>query len=83
MDFKPTIIGVAEATHYLVGGTDVDDNFTALPALGDVVICNSLSSAKQLLRDNDMLEAQLTLQTPYDEMCGLPTSRVTHETVLL
>ena len=83
MDLKPTIVVVSEATHYLVGGTDADNNFTALPMLGDVVVCNSLLSAKQLLRDNDMLEVQLTLQTPYDEMCGLPTSKVTHQVILL
>ncbi len=79
MDFKPTIIGVADTTHYLVGVTDVDDNFTALPTFDDVVVCHSLSSAKQLLRENNMFEAQLSLQTPYDEMCGLPTSNVYHE----
>jgi len=81
MNIKPTIIGVADATHYLVGVTDTNDNFTALPTFGDVAVCDSLSSAKQLLRDNDIFHAQLTLQTPYDEMCGLPTSTVTHETV--
>lgn len=40
-DFKATIIGVVDSTHYLVGVTDVDDNFTALPELGDVVVCHS------------------------------------------
>lgn len=82
-NLKATIIGVADTTHYLVGVTDVDDNFTALPELSDVVVCHSLSSEKQLLRDNNMFEVQLTLQTPYDEMCGLPTSNVTHETMQL
>lgn len=83
MNVKPTIIGVADATHYLVGITDENDNFTALPDLEEVAICDSLLMAKQLLRDNHMFEAQITLQTAYDEMCGLPSSNVTHEIVQL
>ncbi len=81
MEFKPTIIGVAEATHYLVGATDAQDNFKALPALKEVAICGSLSQAKQLLRNNHVATATLTLQTAYDEMCGLPTSSATNQTI--
>lgn len=81
MQYKPTILGVADATHYLVGGTDVKDNFGALPQLGDVAVCYSLAAAKALLRENNVHVAQLTLQTAYDEMCGLPPSAATNETI--
>ena len=74
MAYQATILGTAESTHYLVGITDIDDNFVALPVLGDVIVCHSLYEAKQLLRKNKVKVAQLTLHTAYDEMCGLPTS---------
>lgn len=83
MEFKPTIIGVADATHYLVGATDIDNNFNALPELGGIVTFRSLSAAKALLRENNVRIAQLTLHTAYDEMCGLPTSTATHQTIFL
>ena len=54
MQCKPTILGVADARHYLVGATDNDNNFIALPCLHTVAMCNSLPLAKQLLRDNDI-----------------------------
>jgi predicted negative regulator of RcsB-dependent stress response len=81
MQLKPTIIGIAEGTHYLVGVTDAKDNFTALPALNEVAICASLSEAKQLLRNQRVDTAQLTLQSAYDEMCGLPSSSVVNQTI--
>lgn len=81
MEYKPTIIGIADATHYLVGVTDAKDNFTALPSLQDVSICTSLSEAKMLLRSHNVDTAQLTLQSAYDEMCGLPVSAVTNQTI--
>lgn len=81
MEYKPTIIGVADATHYLVGETDVKENFNALPQLGDIAVCSSLCAAKELLRQNNVFFAQLTLQTAYDEMCGLPPSAQTHEII--
>jgi hypothetical protein len=81
MEYKPTIIGIADSTHYLVGVTDSKDNFTALPSLQDVAICISLSEAKNLLKSHSVHTAQLTLQTAYDEMCGLPASATAHETI--
>lgn len=83
MGFKATIIGIADATHYLVGGTDDSGNFVALPVLGKVTICESLSLAKQLLRDNGFESAELTLQSAYDEMCGLPAGPPVSQTVEL
>jgi hypothetical protein len=83
MECKPTIMGIADATHYLVGGTDNDDNFIALPILGKVTICESLSLAKQLLRDNGFQSAELILQSAYDEMCGLPPGPPVSQTLAL
>jgi hypothetical protein len=83
MEGKPTIIGVADATHYLVGTTDIHDNFIALPQFNKIALCNSLSEAKQLLRDNNIYAVQLTLQTAYDEMCGLPSIAATKQSLQL
>lgn len=79
----PTIIGVADATHYLVGATNKQNDFIALPGLGDIAVCNSLSSAKQLLRDRNIHIADFTLETAYDEMCGLPFDSVATQTLHL
>ena len=81
IECTPTIIGIADATHYLVGGTDENGNFIALPQLGEVAVCKSLSLAKQLLRDQKFKSAELTLQSAYDEMCGLPAGPPVSETV--
>ena len=83
MDYKATILGVSDATHYLVGGTDSKGDFSALPQVGEVAVCQSIASAKQLLREHNVHVAQLTLQSAYDEMCGLPTSAVTNEILYL
>ena len=80
---KPTILGIADATHYLVGGTDDSGNFIALPQLGEVTVCHSLSSAKKLLRDKKFISAELTLESAYDEMCGLPAGPPVSQTVSL
>ncbi|RHW76963.1 hypothetical protein D1094_06260 [Colwellia sp. RSH04] len=83
MQLKPTIIGISEGIHYLVGVTDENENFSALPSLREIEVCHSLSGAKQLLRDHDITIAQLLLQTAYDEMCGLPDSPATVQTINL
>jgi len=49
MNYIPIIIGVAEATDYLVVGSDEEENFIALKELGGVDVCQSLYSAKILL----------------------------------
>jgi hypothetical protein len=81
MEYKPTIIGISDSTHYLVGLTDAKDNFTALTSLQDVAICTSLSEAKQLLKSHNVNTAQLTLQTAYDKMCGLSSPAASHQTI--
>ena len=83
MQCKPTILGVADARHYLVGATDSENNFIALPCLQTIAVCNSLPLAKQLLRDNNINVAQLTLESAYDEMCGLPTTTASTQTLYL
>lgn len=83
MAYIPTIIGVADATHYLVGSSDEKENFIALKELGSVVTCQSLCAAKKLLRENNNNSAKLTLQTAYDEMCGLPSSSATTQIINL
>lgn len=81
-DLTPTILSIAEATHYLVGTTDEKDNFIALPQLNDIIVCDSLSCAKQVLKDHNYDHATLTLQTAYDEMCGLPATKPVSELVV-
>lgn len=83
MTNEPTIMGIADSTHYLVGATDNNGNFISLASLKEVAICQSLSDAKKLLRDNDIKSASLNLQSAYDEMCGLSTPVVTTETLFL
>ncbi|MFT4937403.1 MAG: hypothetical protein ACI88A_000417 [Paraglaciecola sp.] len=83
MELKPTIIAVAGARNYLVGVSDIKGNFSALPQLGDVVVCKSLSVAKQLLRKNKIHSAELTLQSAYDEMCGLSPPVVVRQALCL
>jgi hypothetical protein len=83
MQCKPTILGVADARHYLVGATDSENNFIALPCLPAIEMCNSLHLAKQLLRDNNINVVQLTLESAYDEMCGLPSTKAITQTLFL
>jgi hypothetical protein len=81
MEYQAKIIGMADATNYLLGTVDSSNGFVPLPQLGEVVICLSLSMAKTLLREHNIYVAQLTFQTAYDEMCGLPASSEVHQTI--
>jgi hypothetical protein len=83
MEYKATILAVADATHYLVGATDINEGFDKLPQLDEVAVCKSLSAAKDLLRKNNIHVAQLTTQFAYDEMCGLSASTDFHQTIHL
>ena len=42
-------------------------------------MANSLELAKELLRENNIHEVMLEMQTPYDEMIGQASSGVTRE----
>lgn len=83
MQLKPTIIAVAGARHYLVGATNINDDFKPLPQLGRVSVCQSLPAAKQLLRKNKIRMAELIMQSAYDEMCGLLPPAVAKQTLYL
>ena len=50
MEYQAQIIGMADATNYLLGTVDSSNDFIPLPQLGEVVTCRSLSMAKTLLR---------------------------------
>ena len=77
----PTIISTPDATHYLVGQTDNNENFMPLTGLNQVAICQSLLGAKQLLREHNIAQAQLTFESAYDEMCGLPSTGTINQTI--
>ncbi len=83
MIHEPTIIGIADSTHYLVGTTDNNGDFSSLPSLKRVAVCQSLADAKQILRDQHIETATLNLQSAYDEMCGLGVPSTTTETIFL
>lgn len=67
---QPTIISVAESTHYLIGVMDGANNFTGLDGSSQMTTANSLSEAKQFLRNHHYFSAALEYQSAYDEMCG-------------
>jgi hypothetical protein len=66
----PTIIGVADSTHYLVGSVDSLNNFIGLNKSTEVAVMGSLVEAKNYLRENNIFSAALEFQSAYDEMCG-------------
>lgn len=76
----PTIIGVADATHYLVGVTDSGNNFSGLNH-NDHAVVLSLVEAKQYLRNQNIHHAMLELHSAYDEMCGSQTSGVIRQSI--
>ena len=80
-DMTPTIVGIADSTHYLVGLTDSSDNLVGLN--GDVAVLGSLVEAKQYLRDHNVSSAMLEFQTAYDEMCGSSTHQNVKQSILL
>lgn len=70
----PTIICVAESTHYLVGAVDDSNNLVSLNQQNKITITSSLIEAKNYLRNHNIFNATLEYQTAYDEMCGLSPS---------
>lgn len=81
MGFQTTILGISDGSHYLVGITDDDGNFGAMPQLGTIQVCPSLSVAKDVLRKHNISSAQLTLESAYDEMCGMSDSMASNQVV--
>lgn len=69
----PTIVSIAESTHYLVGVYDNANNLNGINNSDDIDCFTSLLEAKQFLRKNHIACANLEYQTAYDEMCGNPS----------
>lgn len=70
----PTILCVAESTHYLVGTLDSTNNLIGLENRIKLTATSSLVEAKNYLRHRKIFKAILEYQTAYDEMCGLSPS---------
>ncbi len=68
--FTPTILCVAESTHYLVGLMDKDRCFLGLNHSSKHIVVNSLVQAKQVLASEKINTAVVEYQTAYDEFCG-------------
>ncbi|GIU43323.1 hypothetical protein TUM4438_11970 [Shewanella sairae] len=83
LNAQPKIIGVADATHYLVGSVDGNNNFIELNEESSIQCVSSLAQANQLLRNHQYQTAELEYQTAYDEMCGLPHCGSYKETIKL
>ena len=67
---QPTIIAMADSTHYLVGAVDKHHNLFGLEGSGEALKLNSLQEAKQYLRDHNVRSTIIEYQSAYDEMCG-------------
>lgn len=81
MEIKPNVIGAGDATHCLIGGTDLKGNVENFPQFGDAALCKSLCVAKALQRENNRCFAQLTLQTVDAEMHVLPDAADVNKTL--
>lgn len=79
----PTIVSVAEATHYLVGIYDNANNFTAIDNTKSINSFPSLFEAKEFLRKSDITSAHIEYHTAYDEMCGAQTAGLCTEKITL
>ncbi len=80
---RPTILGLADSTHFLVGVMDEQENFTSLSDHRDVVAFRTLYKAKEYLRELEYQEANVHFDTAYDEMCGLSDSRPSIQRIML
>ena len=79
----PTIVSVADSTHYLVGTYDDASNFVAINSTSSIDSFTSLFQAKQFLRNHHVESAHIEYHTAYDEMCGTQTCGLCKETVKL
>jgi hypothetical protein len=80
-NLTPTIICVAESTHYLVGKVDSLNNLMSLNAEKEVAVTSSLTEAKNYLRKQNIFTASLEFQSAYDEMCGLDAAQPCRQTI--
>ena len=80
-ELTPTIICVAESTHYLVGTLDASHNLIGLDTPDKITVTSSLTEAKNFLRRHNIFGATLEFQTAYDEMCGASPSEPCRQSI--
>ena len=78
---KPTILGLADSPHYLVGAMTDKDDFVALSETTGVTKFRSLTLAKEYLKSINYSSACLEFQSAYDEMCGAESQKLTGQTI--
>ncbi len=69
-DLTPTILCVAESTHYLVGLMDKSSRLWGVNQSSSHAVVNSLTQAKKLLASQSITSAVVEYQSAYDEFCG-------------
>ncbi len=67
---EPVILSYADSNHYLAGAKDDDGNFFLLEEKGKTCTFDSVAQAANALADLGVEEANLIMQTAYDEMIG-------------
>jgi hypothetical protein len=77
----PTILGLADSPHYLVGGMTDSEEFIALSETEGVTKFRSLTMAKEYLKSINYSFACLEFQSAYDEMCGSESQKLTGQTI--
>jgi uncharacterized protein DUF6482 len=77
----PTILGLADSPHYLVGGMTDSEEFVALSEAQGVAKFRSLTMAKEFLKSINYSFACLEFQSAYDEMCGAESQKLTGQTI--
>jgi len=80
-DLTPTILCIAESTHYLVGLMDKAGCFHGLNQSSRHTVVNSFAQAKQLLASQKIYTAVVEYQTAYDEFCGSPEPIAHRQTI--
>ncbi len=68
---QPVIIGLADATSYLVGTMDQEGNFRSLADKKNKTTFPGLEQAKSHLRKLKYKDISVRFYSAYDEMCGL------------
>ncbi|MFC3033281.1 DUF6482 family protein [Pseudoalteromonas fenneropenaei] len=70
-DLAAVILSYADSNHYLAGGMDRQGNYQLLSDFhGHTVTFNSLREAEDALRELGVTQANLEMETAYDEMVG-------------
>ena len=77
----PTILGLADSPHYLVGAMTESEEFVALSEAQDVTKFRSLTMAKDYLKSINYSSACLEFQSAYDEMCGSESQKLAGQTI--